>query len=72
LFSKDYYGTNSFRNWNSYNVTNTQVLQVKNLEYNSSVQRVESFKKNILNLSSTIPAWLENKEVLNEIKDVQK
>ena len=45
LIRKDYYGTYSFTSWNAYNVANTQVHQVENLDYNSSVQRIENLKK---------------------------
>lgn len=72
IIRKDYYGTYSFTSWNAYNVANTQVHQVENLDYNSSVKRIENLKKNISNLSSTIPDWLENKKVLKEIEDVQE
>jgi len=72
LIRKDYYGTYSFTSWNAYNVANTQVHQVENLDYNSSVQRIENLKKNISKLSSTIPDWLETNKVLKEIEDVKE
>jgi len=72
IVRKDYYGTYSFKSWNAYNVANTHVHQVKNLDYNSSVKRIENLKKNISNLSTTIPAWLETAEILKEIEDVQE
>ena len=72
IIRKDYYGTYSFSSWNAYNVANTQIHQVKNLEYNSSVERIENLKKNISKLSSTIPDWLETNKVLKEIEDVKE
>ena len=72
IIRKDYYGTYSFSSWNAYNVANTQIHQVKNLEYNSSVERIENLEKNISKLSSTIPDWLETNKVLKEIEDVKE
>ena len=72
IIRKDYYGTYSFSTWNAYNVANTQIHQVKNLKYNSSVERIENLERNILKLSSTIPDWLETNKVLKEIEDVKK
>ncbi len=72
IIRKDYYGTYSFSSWNAYNVANIQVHQVENLEFNSSVDRIENLQKNISTLSSTIPDWLETNEVLKEIEDVKE
>lgn len=72
IIRKDYYGTYSFSSWNAYNVANTQIHQVKNLEFNSSVERIENLEKNISKLSSTIPDWLETNKVLKEIEDVKE
>tara|TARA_R110002049_G_scaffold140911_1_gene302245 strand:+ start:193 stop:690 length:498 start_codon:yes stop_codon:yes gene_type:complete len=72
IIRKDYYGTYSFSSWNAYNVANTQIHQVKNLKYNSSVERIENLERNITKLSSTIPDWLETNKVLKEIEDVKE
>jgi hypothetical protein len=72
IVRKDYYGTYSFKSWNAYNVANTQIHQVEDLDFNSSVKRIVNLKENISNLSTTIPVWLESNLILKEIRDVQK
>lgn len=69
---KDDYGTYSFNDWNAFNVANTDLYEVENMDYNSSKRRIENLNRWISSLPKTAPNWIKTEEVLEDINNVQK
>lgn len=70
ILRKDYYGTYSFNDWNSYNVVNTELHRAEELDFKTSLNRLSNLNEEILGLSNTIPNWLKTEEVMEDVDDV--
>lgn len=72
LLRIDYYGTYSFKNWNAYNLVNTELHRIEGINYKTSLNRILNLDKGISSLRSTILNWLKTEEVMEDIDGVQK
>ncbi|MHB0754837.1 hypothetical protein [Polaribacter sp. M15] len=71
IVKKNYEDDFIFEDWNAYNMVHTQLSLMKNEEYKISKNRIIYLKKFINNLSTTMPNWLQNTSVNQEIDDVE-
>lgn len=71
IVRKDYYGTYSFNNWNTYNMANIEIHRIEEADYEIAKNRFLNLNTEISNLQQTIPNWLKTKEVMGKIAEVK-
>ncbi len=62
----------SINGWSEFNAINKNLLNLKDKDYNITIQSLEDLNGSITNLANTIPASLKTEEVLEDIRDVQE
>ena len=62
----------SISGWNEFNAINKNLLNLKDKDYNITIQSLEDLNGSITNLANTIPSSLKTEEVLEDIRDVQE
>ncbi|PQJ80213.1 hypothetical protein [Polaribacter porphyrae] len=72
ILRKDSKGTYSFDNWNAFNVLNTELYQIEDLKFKTSKTRINNLERFVNNLRTTMPNWLSNINVIQDIEDVQE
>lgn len=65
-------GDLSFDDWDGFNILNKELRDIKALDYETTTARVENLNGTVMNLRNTIPAWLKNDEVMEDIENVEK
>lgn len=65
-------GSLSFSNWASFNMVDKELVDIANLKLEANTERIEGLNGTISNLGNTIPAWLKNEEVMEDIDDVKQ
>ncbi|WP_299671222.1 hypothetical protein [uncultured Polaribacter sp.] len=71
-YNVDVYGDLSFDDWDGFNIANKELRDIENLELNTTTQRIENLNGTIANLGNSIPVWLRNEEVMEDVDDVQE
>lgn len=65
-------GSLAFNNWEGFNTANNDLREIEDLDLEITSEKIESLKGNIASLESTIPSWLKNEEVMEDIEDVEE
>lgn len=71
-YNLDANGSLSFNNWSGFNIANKELRDIAELNLETSTQRIENLNGTISNLGNTIPTWLKNEEVMEDIDDIQE
>ena len=62
----------SVNGWSEFNAINKDLLNLKDKEYNITIERLEGLNGAITNLANTVPSSLKTEEVLEDISDLQE
>ena len=62
----------SINGWSEFNAINKDLLNLKDKEYNITIESLEGLNGAITNLANTVPSSLKTEEVLEDIRDVQE
>ena len=72
IVRKDYYGTYSFNNWNTYNLANIEIHRIETADYEIPKSRLLNLNDEVSSLDKKMPNWLKTEEVLEDIADVKE
>ena len=62
----------SVNGWSEFNAINKDLLNLKDKEYNITIESLEGLNGAITNLANTVPSSLKTEEVLEDISDLQE
>tara|TARA_R110002051_G_scaffold164352_1_gene235419 strand:- start:180 stop:644 length:465 start_codon:yes stop_codon:yes gene_type:complete len=62
----------SINGWSEFNTINKDLLNLKDKDYNITINSLEGLNGSITNLANTIPSSLKTEEVLEDIRDLQE
>ena len=65
-------GDISFNEWSGYNISNSELREIRQSAYATSTARLEAMKGSIMSLRTSIPSWLKTDEVMDDIENVEK
>lgn len=65
-------GSLSFDDWDGFNTANNELREIENLDLETSTARIENLSGSIASLRGTIPSWLKNEEVMEDIDDIEE
>ncbi|MDX6745761.1 hypothetical protein SHK09_03055 [Polaribacter sp. PL03] len=68
-YNLDSKGSLSFNDWDGFNSANKALVD---LEIETTPERIDNLNNTVSNLAATIPAWLKNEEVMEDIADVEE
>ena len=62
----------TFDDWDGFNILRKEFRDFEELDFETSETRVENLRGSIMNLRNTIPAWLKNESVMEDIDDIEQ
>lgn len=65
-------GITSLKDWDAYNILSYEMGEIEAVDFKATNLRISNMYSTIMNLGSTIPAWLKTEEVMEDVADIQK
>lgn len=72
IYDLDINGIQGFKDWEDFNLVNLELATIKNANYVTTQERLQSMNFRVANLRNTIPDYLKTDEVIEDVADIQK